>query len=246
MPDQQRDVGGNLPPHARMLSTKNTFLDCASPWLDPLELPRRPTSDPTSSTSSMSHSDSATGSSAHTSEGTSEAGDSRAAGTRAYGSPDWEGYHRRLTAAAIARRIRGQGGATASGAPVEEGAEASGAEPAGREQEGELQGDENERITKTQRRRFQKKVAKAWKAQDQGADGPEGAGLAGECSSETAPASSGERGPAASNRRGRAARSRHGKERREAEKAEAEAKARACAQAGIEMVNASQSIKVSL
>ncbi|CAK0823915.1 unnamed protein product [Prorocentrum cordatum] len=36
-------------PRANLLTTKNTFLACRSPWTEDVVLPRRPTSDPTSS-----------------------------------------------------------------------------------------------------------------------------------------------------------------------------------------------------
>mmetsp|Transcript_65555 Transcript_65555/g.175322 ORF Transcript_65555/g.175322 Transcript_65555/m.175322 type:complete len:159 (-) Transcript_65555:7-483(-) len=44
-------------PVESVLVTKNTFLDCRSPWMDPVVLPRRPSSDPATSTASSEHTD---------------------------------------------------------------------------------------------------------------------------------------------------------------------------------------------
>ncbi|CAK0824770.1 unnamed protein product, partial [Prorocentrum cordatum] len=38
---------------SELLTTKNTFLDCQSPWMEPVVLPQRPSSDPGASTDSM-------------------------------------------------------------------------------------------------------------------------------------------------------------------------------------------------
>ncbi|CAK0830715.1 unnamed protein product [Prorocentrum cordatum] len=43
--------------YSRLLTTKNTFLDCESPWTEPVELPRRPSSDPGASNGTSASTD---------------------------------------------------------------------------------------------------------------------------------------------------------------------------------------------
>ncbi|CAK0838974.1 unnamed protein product [Prorocentrum cordatum] len=84
-----------------VLVTKNTFLDCRSPWLDPVVLPRRPSSDPAASTSSVDASSSSlaelSGASEHTDMASEGGASSAAAG---------EGAFRRRTRAQRRRQQR--------------------------------------------------------------------------------------------------------------------------------------------
>ncbi|CAK0896235.1 unnamed protein product [Prorocentrum cordatum] len=105
-------------PVESVLVTKNTFLDCRSPWMDPVVLPRRPSSDPATSTTSVDASSSGLGELS----GASEHTDSGAGGATA-----GEGAFRRRTRAQRRRQQRKQikERGTASNPSQEEEASAS-------------------------------------------------------------------------------------------------------------------------
>jgi len=126
-----------------LLTAKNTFLDCGSPWLEPVDLPQRPSSDPGPSAESSS-------ACASTSEAPSEAG-------RTCGHPSSAD----APSGGVLSLADTAGSAAGPAGPAEHSRAA-----------GEAEGGPLERLTRTERRRMQRKLAKEQGAWFSGASAP--------------------------------------------------------------------------
>ncbi|CAK0901736.1 unnamed protein product, partial [Prorocentrum cordatum] len=167
--------GPRMEHHGRLLTTRNTFLHCPAPWTDSVELPARHSSDPGASADTSTAPADVDAAPREPPAGAlrgrwhaasarrvrSSAPDLAAAG----GSPAAAAARARLPAG----QARGPGPAGPSGAA---GAGAAGAGPAERQEAaGEAAGEAFVRISKTRRRREQRREARIIKAQVSGATG---------------------------------------------------------------------------